>query len=366
MLSAQKIFQAGSIQLKSGTSLNGYIFDAPIKNIEPYIWYKKSLREKKQKLDLKDIEAVTIFKKRKYESVRILLKTDENNPKYEWKTRLLKVLEEGKLKLYSYEVGSEKWLYLRTQKGELKRLETYDKIHPISREKMGEPDTLGTGKIRKKGLYKQDKHFLYVLRSATIDCMKPIHPKTRLNSEKIKRILRAFNKCQNNQVQAASYFTKKFNFKPKIAFNLYKLNREQGVYFSNWEWQLEVGFPDVTERVSVSFLYNHLRLTSEEVQNSQTTLFGNLNRDGYLDIATLRIHYFPIPQRKFQPYIAVGVTHIRPYQFTRNGFKRDYIRRWKPHLSLGAEYYIYKQFFGYLEVSEPFFPNLKVGLGYKF
>lgn len=362
LIHAQKIYQDGSITLRSGEQLEGYIFADNFDRGEREILFKTTKNEAAQSYLPQQISAFQINDRRYV--VRMIKETIKNSGRTQVveEDAYLEQLEAGKLNLYQYAGRMDNWLYIENPQGQMAKLlliryytDTDDPTKILQR------DTMGMTKYREKGAYKFNKVYIRQLQQLTQGCQQvAVNPKTlELKAATVRKIIRKYNECHDREFATETFKRKKASFYAVGGVIALPLFSDSDSLLRTYEIGGELFLPAVTDRISIGFHYSRGDSFVERINFLTDEPYYN---PVALRRSVFRLNYYPFQGRRLQPYGSIGLSS-RNYRESFRGRQIGNYTETSLFLAAGGQFQIHSRVKVQVEVGYPYFPVAKIGLG---
>ena len=366
----QKIYHKGQIIQNDGELIDCLIEeDIPI-NYEKRVRFKRSENGELELKHANEIKGFVIDGKEKYMSFVINQKSSVPAGFFMYKRSqiFIKQIEEGKLNLYLYREGKENWLYIQKGNGKIHRLELVriEYASRLEQDKIIKLDTLSSSKPSRKGFFKLQKNYLKTINSL-IDDPKNKVEELSLYKKLIRKFVINYNNSKSKEVAVNSYFKKGFKGRLLLVGGRVPLGD-----FKLGLFGAEVEFILPTKKWERSLVFGFIKGTNIKK--------GTIDHKGYeleKDIINkqlyLRVNQYLSIGNKIKPYAILGLK-ITLSKFPN--FSNFSLGQKEPnvsgagaaltHFGVGMLYLLPSNLVVKAEVSNRFFPDIKIGIGKQF
>ncbi len=370
-LLAQQIFQKGTLYFRDGQTLEVDILEDSYKNYANGVTYKTAKQDRLKNAGYADLKGFEVGKNQKYVAfqIRQILPTTTTPTTL---SIFLKQLEQGALNLYEFSNSENtKWLYLQKNKQALQKLYVIRKDF-ASEERDQIPikvDTIATTLSPDAGLFRFEKKFKIVLRNATKEL-----PNLKIPNDLAVKFVRKFVKSYNHNYKGRypkSYFNQKVGFRVFLTGNYFAINKDRTHSTGTIGEEIEFLFNSERKRTTLSLgLVHRAKVGKEKIDlpNALPEDFTAIRMSQFY----LRANSYLNIQNQLKPFFFGGIkaTYAAKGKATYrlidgNNFQTNPNLFALFNFGLGTLYDFKNGAVVKVEIGTKFFPDFKIGFGWK-
>ena len=368
----QKIYHPGQIIQNDGELIDCLIQEDIPANYEKRVQFKRNKNSKLEVKHANEIKGFHIDGKEKYRSFVIKQKISNSAGSFMYKRSpiFIQQLEEGAINLYLYKEGEENWLYVQKENEEIKKLELI-RIEYASRsekDKIIKIDTLcSSTKPSRNGFYKLQKKYIKTISTLIDDPQKLKEIKAvSLNKKLIRAFVKKYNDKHRKELKAFSYFKKSLGGR----FFLVGGGMPLGDFTIGLVGvELEIIFPSKKRETCLSFGF----IKGTNIKKGAIDYNGNILQENFPSSQFYaRLNQYLFIGNKIKPYILLG---LKFNSILFNGPPNFSLWKNPPelagaqaffHFGIGVLYLVKEDVSVKIELTNRFFPDVKIGVGKQF